>query len=104
VSYALASGQLKAHEHLFVQRSGKPLTRRLVEHITDLWGEAASLPDCLPHRFRHTYATKLLESGVDVRVVKELLGHGGIKSTVVYTQVTDTALSAAVLRLPWLLR
>jgi hypothetical protein len=44
------------------------------------------------------------ENGVDVRVVKELLGHEDIKSTVVYTQVIDTALNAAVLRLPWSLR
>ena len=100
----MAAGRLKAHEYLFVQRSGKPLTRRLVEHITHRWGGLASVPACLPHRFRHTYATKLLESGVDVRVVKELLGHEDIKSTVVYTQVTDAALNAAVLRLPWPLR
>ena len=56
-----------------------------------------------PHRFRHTYATRLLEHGVDVRVVKELRGHEDIKSTVTYTEVTDAALSAAVLRLPWAL-
>jgi site-specific recombinase XerD len=46
-----------------------------------------------PHRFRHTYATRLLEHGVDVRVVKELLGHEDIKSTVTYTEVTDAALN-----------
>jgi site-specific recombinase XerD len=37
---------------------------------------------------------------VDVRVVKDLLGHD-ITSTVVYTEVTDQTRSAAVLRLPW---
>ena len=41
------------------------------------------------------------EHGVDVRLVKDLLGHEDIKSTVIYTQVTDAALSAAVLRLSW---
>jgi site-specific recombinase XerD len=59
------------------------------------------VPDCLLHRFRHTYATRLLEHGVDLRVVKELLGHEDIKSTVTYTEVTDATLIAAVLRLPW---
>ena len=53
------------------------------------------------HRFRHTYGTRLLEAGVDVRLVKELMGHEDIKSTVVDTEVTDAALSAAVLRVPW---
>jgi site-specific recombinase XerD len=38
---------------------------------------------------------------VDIRLVKDLLGHEDIKSTVVYTAVTDSALSEAVLRLPW---
>ena len=59
------------------------------------------MPRCLPHRFRHTYATRLLRAGVDIRLVKELLGHEDIKSTVIYTEVTDAALSEAVLRLPW---
>lgn len=38
---------------------------------------------------------------MDVRVVKDLLGHEDITSTVVYTEVTDQTRSAAVLRLPW---
>jgi integrase/recombinase XerD len=101
VSHALAEGRLKAHEYLFVQRNGKPLTRRMVEDIVHRWGAAAEVPACLPHRFRHTYATRLLENGVDLRIVKELLGHEDIKSTVVYTEVTDATLSTAVLRLPW---
>jgi site-specific recombinase XerD len=101
VGHALAEGRLRAHDYLFTQRNGRPLSRRLVEDLTHRWGEAASVPACLPHRFRHTYATRLLEAGVDVRVVKELLGHEDIKSTVVYTEITSATLSAAVLRLPW---
>jgi site-specific recombinase XerD len=102
VSYALALGRLKPQEYLFRQRrSGKPITRRELEDMTHRWGLAASVPDCLPHRFRHTYATRLLRAGVDIRLVKDLLGHEDIKSTVVYTEVTDAALSDAVLRLSW---
>lgn len=101
VSYAVALGRLKAQDYLFRQRSGKPITRRELEDTTHRWGVAASVPDCLLHRFRHTYATRLLRAGVDIRLVKELLGHENIKSTVVYTEVTDAALSDAVLRLPW---
>lgn len=59
------------------------------------------MPACSPHHCRHTYGTQLLRQGVDVRVVKDLLGHEDITSTVVYTEVTDQTLSAAVLRLPW---
>jgi integrase/recombinase XerC len=101
VSYALALGRLKPQEYLFRQRSGKPITRRQLEDLTHRWGQAAGVPRCLPHRFRHTYATRLLRAGVDIRLVKELLGPEDIKSTVIYTEVTDAALSEAVLRLPW---
>ena len=90
----------QGQEYLFCQKSEEPLARRQLEDITHRRGQAASVPECLPHRFRHTYAGRLLRAGVDIRLVKELLGHVDIRSTVVYPEVTDAALSVAVLRLP----
>lgn len=81
---------------LLVRHSGQPWTRRMIERRTRAWGAAVKVDDVTPHRFRHTFGTRLLEARADLRQVQELLGHADLSTTAIYTEVTPERLRSAV--------
>jgi integrase/recombinase XerD len=75
-------------KHVFLNRSGKGLTRQGVWKLVKRYAEAANIRRSIsPHTFRHSFATHLLEGGADLRTVQILLGHAAINATEIYTHI-----------------
>jgi site-specific recombinase XerD len=81
------------HEFLLFNRSGSPMTAAAMRARVAKAGVNAGLRRRLtPHMLRHSAATQLIESGVDIRYVQRLLGHANLSTTEIYTHVSDVAL------------
>jgi site-specific recombinase XerD len=74
-------------------RVAEPITRSGVNHICDQVGRIAPIKKAVyPHLFRHSFATHLLEAGMDLRSIQLLLGHASLRSTSIYLHVANPAL------------
>ena len=87
------SGLWRSHRNrrwLFPNRRGDgPINKRV---LSDTFAAAVTVAGIqrrvTPHCLRHSYATRLIENGVDIRIVQILLGHASIASTAIYTHLT----------------
>lgn len=77
--------------YFFVNRLGDRYSEQSIRFMISKYARLAGLSHrIMPHMFRHTLATLLLENGVDTRVIQTILGHSSILTTQIYTSVAAT--------------
>ena len=84
---------------LFISRNKRRISPKTVQHIVKTYLEKSGLGDMgySTHKLRHTAATLMYQHGnVDIRVLKDILGHANLGTTQIYTHVSNTQIKQAV--------
>ena len=74
---------------VFINKYGRRLSSRSVARICKKYFHKAGIADSAsPHSLRHTFATHLLDTGIDLRTIQEMLGHVNLSTTQIYTHMS----------------
>ncbi len=97
-NYTKLRPEFKGENALFVSKQGKRISARRVEQIINARIENSGLAGkgISVHKLRHTAATLMYQNGVDVRVLKEVLGHESLNTTQIYTHVVNQQMRDAI--------
>ena len=82
---------------MFLNRFGQRLRRVSIIRLLDHYAKQAGIErKVTPHALRHSFATHLVDEGVDIRLIQEMLGHESPATTQRYTHVSQTRLHEVV--------
>ncbi len=87
--FQFIAGKAPSDYLFYSERGGKLCTRTLQKVFTNAVCRAGIINGATFHSLRHSFATHLLENGVDIRHVQVLLGHSSIRTTQIYTKITE---------------
>jgi len=82
---------------VFVSNRGTPMSRSMIFRIVKTLAKKANIhAEISPHTLRHSFATHLLQNGVDLRFIQDLLGHSSIATTQIYTHLNTENLRQVI--------
>ncbi len=98
VRNSISPASLQDKNALFISRLNRRISRRMVQTIVQKYISQIGLDKhkYTTHKLRHTAATLMYQSGVDIRALQEILGHEQLSTTEIYTHINNEQLKAAV--------